>query len=437
MPGNAPVPDAAGDVLDVVVVGGGGHALVAIEVLRSAGFGVAGCLTADGTASADLPALGIATLGTTEEIPNFVDRGRTRWFVAVGDNRARLELSRAVTAAGGRIVTAVSPAAVVSPSAIIASGVLVMPGAVVNALASIDDGAIVNTGATIDHECTIGAFAHLAPRAALAGRVDVGEGTLIGIGSAVAPGVRIGAWTVVGAGAAVVGDVGNGATVVGVPARMVQPRSDATTSGTAIATTARVPSARGGSAGVAAPGSATPKVLVVCTANLCRSPLVAALLRAGLEEARLEADVASAGLTAVPGQLPDRKLLRVADELGVTETVAVHRSRPVTAEQLAAADLVLTMTTEHLEQIERLIPGYDRAVALRTAGWRARVLGGRPLPFEDWARRLAGGLPEPGGALGASDDIDDPIGGRLRQYRAMADDVDALVRTLVDHWSGR
>jgi UDP-perosamine 4-acetyltransferase len=186
MPGNAPVPDVAGDVLDVVIVGGGGHALVAIEVLRSAGFGVAGCLTSDGTAAADLSALGIVVLGTTDEISSFVAKGWTRWFVAIGDNRARLELSQAVTAAGGRIVTAVSPAAVVSPSAIIASGVLVMPGAVVNALASIDDGVIVNTGAAIDHECTVGAFAHVAPRAALAGRVEVGEGTLIGIGSSVA-----------------------------------------------------------------------------------------------------------------------------------------------------------------------------------------------------------------------------------------------------------
>jgi len=71
----------------------------------------------------------------------------------------------------------------------------------------------------VDHECEIGAFVHLAPGVALAGRVRVGEGAFLGIGARVIPGRGIGAWAVVGAGAVVLDDVPDGVTVAGVPAR--------------------------------------------------------------------------------------------------------------------------------------------------------------------------------------------------------------------------
>ncbi len=409
------------------MVGAGGHALVCIEVLREAGIEVAGCVSSDGTTSADLGALGVPMLGTDRDLATLVAGGYTQWFVAVGDNAARSRASMAVLAAGGELVTAVSPRAAVSPSALVGPGALVMPGAVVNALATVASGAIVNTGATVDHECSIGEFVHVAPRAAIAGRVTVGEQALIGIGSAVIPGVRIGAHAVVGAGAAVLVDVEPSATVVGVPARTVAVRGLAVSSGDAV-----------GNELARSDPDRPPRILIVCTGNLCRSPLAEALLRRGLEEMGTEAEVTSAGVAAPAAQLPDNKTIRVADEFEVGSIVRFHRSKQVTAEMLAEADLVLAMTAEQLEQVERVLPGFDRAVMLRTAAWRARVMGGRPLDFHEWARRLAATPPD-GGPAGrdASDDIADPMGGRMRQYRAMADEVDHLLGTLIAHWSGR
>ena len=166
----------------VVVVGAGGHALVCIEVLRASGYDVAGCVSADGTASADIGALGVSMLSADGDASVLVAQGHERWFVAIGDNAARSRAANAVLAAGGELVTAVSPQAVVASTVLVGPGALVMPGAVVNALTTIGTGAIVNTGAAIDHECTIGEFAHVAPRAALAGRVSVGTRALVGIG---------------------------------------------------------------------------------------------------------------------------------------------------------------------------------------------------------------------------------------------------------------
>ena len=148
----------------VLVIGGGGHALVSIEVLRACGHDVVGCLTRDEKASAGLQRAGVPVVGSDRDLATLVAREHPLAFVAVGDNRARHRLSEAVVAAGGSLLRAVSPAAVVSVAADIDDGVLVMPGAVVNAGAHLERGVIVNTHASIDHGCRIGAFAHIAPR---------------------------------------------------------------------------------------------------------------------------------------------------------------------------------------------------------------------------------------------------------------------------------
>ena len=180
-----------------------------------------------------------------------------------------------------------------------------------------------------------------------------------------------------------------------------------------------------------------PVVLVVCTGNLCRSPLVAALLQREVDQAGLPALVGSAGTSAPFRRAPDRRLLKVADELDLD--LRDHRSQPITLEQLQTADLVLTMTAAHRREIAARLPDVDaRTSPLRAAAWKARLMAGRPVPFATWVARLAADVPEAERPrTDHSNDIPDPMGGSLREYRAMADEVAAHVTTLVSRWSGR
>ena len=144
--------------------------------------------------------------------------GLTPMVVSIGINKTR---KRIVEKLKCQFATAIHPSAMVSPSAKIGEGTVVMAGAVINADVVIGKHCIINTGASIDHECVVGDFCHIAPHATLCGQVHVGEGTLMGVGSCAIPCMKIGSWTTVGAGAAVVRDVPDGVTVVGNPAKIV------------------------------------------------------------------------------------------------------------------------------------------------------------------------------------------------------------------------
>jgi sugar O-acyltransferase (sialic acid O-acetyltransferase NeuD family) len=201
-------------MVGVVFVGGGGHASVCLDVFRSAGREVVGYL-----APGPSDDLGLTYLGDDAVLASYAGSD-TSVFIAVGSNARRLSLLDWVRSSGCRLASAVSASAVVSPSAAIGDGSVVMPGVVINARARVGDGVIVNTGATIDHDCVLHDGVHVAPGCHLAGGVVVGHGAFLGVGVSVIPERTIGEWTVVGAGAAVVRDLPDHVTAVGVPARV-------------------------------------------------------------------------------------------------------------------------------------------------------------------------------------------------------------------------
>lgn len=201
---------------EVIVVGAGGHAKVCIELLQAQGEKVAYCV---GNPESPETCLGVPVLKGDEHLAALRRVGYGRVFIAIGSNLVRNKLARKATEMGFKLVNAISPAAVVSPSATLGVGIAVMAGAVINAEACISDLCIINTGATIDHDCVIGLAAHIAPQSALAGNVHVGDLSFVGVGSKIIPEVHIGESVMVGAGSVVISNIDSAVTVVGVPAR--------------------------------------------------------------------------------------------------------------------------------------------------------------------------------------------------------------------------
>jgi len=197
------------------VLGAGGHGKVVIATLRAAGWEVASAWD-DAEARWGEEVLGVPIRGPLERAG---EAGAEGYVLALGSNRQRRRLAEALDLPW---VSAVHPAAVVHPSVALGPGTVVFAGVVIQPDSGVGRHAIVNTAASVDHDCRLGDFVHVAPGVRLAGGVTVGEGGLLGIGSSVLPGLAVGAWATVGAGAAVVRKVPDGATVAGVPARLLE-----------------------------------------------------------------------------------------------------------------------------------------------------------------------------------------------------------------------
>jgi len=150
--------------------------------------------------------------------------GLSPMIVSIGENKNRKAVVEKIQAInpGVEFATTIHPSAVVSPSAKIGEGTVVMAGVVINADSVIGRHCIINTGASIDHECVIEDYCHIAPGVNICGGNHIGEGSWVGVGSCVIQGIHIGRNSFIGAGSVVVKDIPDEVKAYGVPCRVVK-----------------------------------------------------------------------------------------------------------------------------------------------------------------------------------------------------------------------
>ncbi|GAB3681836.1 arsenate reductase/protein-tyrosine-phosphatase family protein [Angustibacter aerolatus] len=176
--------------------------------------------------------------------------------------------------------------------------------------------------------------------------------------------------------------------------------------------------------------SAPARVLVVCTGNVCRSPLVERLLRQRLGTDAV--DVSSAGTQALVGEpMTDPAAAELAALGGDPDGAS---ARQLTA-ALLDVDLVVTATREHRRQVVQLQPrALRRTFTLREL---ARLLdGAEEVLGDDVAERLRA-LPQLAASRRAvaapasdADDVSDPYGRGPGDYRRTTSQVVPAVELL-------
>jgi len=136
-----------------------------------------------------------------------------------------------------------------------------------------------------------------------------------------------------------------------------------------------------------------PSILFVCTGNICRSPLAAALWRArvaGEPGWRVE----SAGTWALDGHPASANTLAVLAERGLD--APGHRARTVNGELLSAFNLILVMERGHAEALRAEFPDVAGRVYLLSE------------------------------MIGREFDIADPYGGPVVEYEATAQEIERI-----------
>jgi protein-tyrosine phosphatase len=167
--------------------------------------------------------------------------------------------------------------------------------------------------------------------------------------------------------------------------------------------------------------------------------MAAFLLQDALTQMRLSWHVDSAGTAAIAGEPVHPRIREVLGEIGLE--IAPHTARQITAGMVDRSNLILTATVDH----RRAIVGANVSALNKTFTLRqfARLCSVVLLQTTDAqtlgadlikGARLARSRFQP--AQPGEDDVEDPMGGRLRQYRACRDTiamaVDAIARPLAE-----
>ena len=138
------------------------------------------------------------------------------------------------------------------------------------------------------------------------------------------------------------------------------------------------------------------KIIAVCTANICRSPVVEAVLRDRLAKRGYEEwQVQSAGTWAQDGQAASRYSREILAERGLD--ISDHVSQVITRPMLEEASLVLCLAEGHAEALRAEFPDQATKVFLLTE------------------------------MVGQRYSISDPYGGPRFAYERMIDDVTRLI----------
>jgi len=171
------------------------------------------------------------------------------------------------------------------------------------------------------------------------------------------------------------------------------------------------------------------RILVVCTANICRSVMAQAFLEREVAARGLDVTVGSCGIR-FDGEPASETVIGVRAERSLD--VAGHRSRRFTPELLADADLVVTMERMQAREVTVAVGGLSSRV--HTLGALVEWLGTNDVegsPAERVARFASGR--HAGDLLGSGrDEIEDPHGRSKRVHRKAADRIEALCGALLD-----
>lgn len=181
--------------------GASGHAKVIIDILKSSRIELEG-LVDDNPNVNEL--LGYPVFHRKANISPLI--------ISIGDNKIRQEIVHKLNVEFG---IAIHPSAIMSPTATVEEGTVIMQGAIIQSCVHVGKHCIINTGTSVDHECVIEDYVHISPHSTLCGNVHVSEGTWIGAGSTILPGVKIGKWCVIGAGSVVTKNIPDGVLAVG------------------------------------------------------------------------------------------------------------------------------------------------------------------------------------------------------------------------------
>jgi sugar O-acyltransferase (sialic acid O-acetyltransferase NeuD family) len=155
----------------------------------------------------------------------FLDYGGSNCYcIAIADSKAREQLADKCDMYGAQPFSIFAKTSIIGPGVSIDPGAILCDQSMVTCNAAIGKHFQANIYSYVAHDCVIGDYVTLAPRASINGNCKLGDHVYVGTGAVLKQGLTVGDGAVIGMGAVVTKDVPPHVTVVGNPARVMQPK---------------------------------------------------------------------------------------------------------------------------------------------------------------------------------------------------------------------
>lgn len=161
----------------LLIIGCGGNSKVITDIALNNNYFVIGYV--DDFKESNYNYRNINMIGKIENLQN--SKKCCNLILGIGDLNIRQELLNKLQ--NFKFATLIDNTAIVSPTAKIREGCVIMSRAVINSDAIINKQSTINTGAIIEHDCIVGENTHICPSTILCGGVIVGNNTMFGAGS--------------------------------------------------------------------------------------------------------------------------------------------------------------------------------------------------------------------------------------------------------------
>lgn len=206
--------------IPIIVLGAIGNCLDIAEAILANGdnFDLLGFLD-DGLPQGQLTPLGVPVLGHLADVHKFPHAKVVNGIGSPANFRHKRAILQRLGLTSERFATVVHPSCVISPSATLGCGSVVLSNCSIGFGARIGDHVLVLQNSVIGHDASVGDESTLAAGVRLSGRVIVEEGCYLGCGACFREGVRVGAHSLIGMGSVVIRDVPLGGVSYGNPAR--------------------------------------------------------------------------------------------------------------------------------------------------------------------------------------------------------------------------
>ena len=204
---------------DIIIIGASGFGMEVLWLARRLGRNISGFLD-DTIEKQGKQIMGVPVLGLIDQCGKHENN---EFIIAIGSPRGRESVvSRIQDCAVVEYATLIDPSAIVDKDVSVGEGCIICAGVICTVGIEIGRHTIINLNSTVGHNVKFGDYVTVAPNVSISGNIYLNSLVEVGTGAVLREKLEVGVGTIVGMGSVLTKNVDGNKVVVGNPARVIK-----------------------------------------------------------------------------------------------------------------------------------------------------------------------------------------------------------------------